>query len=319
MIKRMKEISFVVQGPVIANPKKEAGVYTTAEVLESIRKHYPEAEIILSTWKGTDTSNLVYDKLVLSEDPGGFKLGGLTMNYNRLILSTKAGIEKASHRYVVKTRTDIIFTGNNLYDHLGHITPINGKYVVFNKYVLSTIYYVRNPIKLNLVFHPSDIFLMGEKDDILSHFDVPLPPREYYFNDDDTTKIVSEQYFFVHNIYRKKQLNYSIPKWGYINLKYFLASEKYLFNNFIFFDTHEMGIQFPDRLYAVFRPKSNYTLAQAKRLSKVFIDRPLYGPLVILSRATQYFVYHYMLYYPKILWHHGIKPLIGRTKHYLTN
>jgi hypothetical protein len=315
----MEKISFVVQGPVVTNPQNEKGIYSTVEVLFSIRKYYPEAEIVLSTWKGTDMSGLVYDQLVLSEDPGGFKLGGLTMNYNRLILSTKAGIEKASNQYIVKTRTDIIFTGSNLYDQLKYITQVKSEYGVFNKYVLSTIYYVRNPIKLNLVFHPSDIFLVGEKEDILSHFNVPIAPREYYFNDNDTTKIVSEQYFFVHNIFRKKNINYNIPKWGYINLNYFLASEKYLFNNFMFFETTEMGIEFPDRLYSVYRPGSNYSLTQARRLSKIYTEQPLYSQLVIFSRAVQYFVYHYMLYYPKIFWHHGIKPVLGRTKQYLAN
>jgi hypothetical protein len=313
----MKNLSFVVQGPIVTESNQSVGVYSTNQVLHSIRQYYPEAEIILSTWQGSNVSGLTYDQLVLSEDPGGFKLGGLTMNYNRLILSTKAGIQLADRSYVVKTRTDIIFTGNQLCQLLQYISPTKGKYGVFNNYVLSTTWYVRNPIKLNLVFHPSDIFLVGKKEDILSHFDAPLQPRNYYFNDDDTTKIVSEQYFFVNNISRRQKGQYTIPKWGYINLKFFLASEKFMFNNFRFFDLKEIGIAFPDRLYSVYRPKSNYSLAQARLLSKVYAEDAVYKVPVILARAATYFVYHYLLYYPKILWHHGIKPVMGRAKHFL--
>lgn len=313
----MEKLSFVVQGPVVIKSNPGEGIYSTAQVLRSIRQYYPEAEIILSTWKDSVLDGLTYDKVVLSDDPGGFKLGGLTMNYNRLILSAKAGIQKATNPYVVKTRTDIIFNNNNLYQLLKHVKPVKSSYGVFNHYVLSTIWYVRNPIKLNLVFHPSDIFLAGKREDILAHFDAPLQPREYYFNDDDTTRIVAEQYFFVNNINRKQKGQYTIPRWGYINIEYFLASEKFLFNNFRFFDLKEMGIAFPDRLYAVYRPKSNYTLQQARLLSKVYSGNALYGLPVIIGRAATYFVYQYLLYYPKIFWHHGIKPVVGRTKHYL--
>ena len=48
-----KDISVIVQGPI---NKKE-----TPKCLKSIRKFLPEAEIILSTWQGTDISNLDYD------------------------------------------------------------------------------------------------------------------------------------------------------------------------------------------------------------------------------------------------------------------
>lgn len=311
-----ENISFVVQGPIVKHSNTNEGVYSTAEVLASIRNHYPKGEIILSTWKGSDLSQLIFDELVLSEDPGGFKLGGLTMNYNRLIVSSKAGILKASNAFVVKTRTDIIFTGDNLLDKLNLISNIQSEYSIFNKFVLSTIYYVRNPIKLNLVFHPSDIFLVGEKTDMLSYFDVPLAPRDFYFNEDNTTKIVAEQYFFVHSILKKRNKNYSIPRWGYINLKYFLHSERYLFNNFIFLDLKDLGIEFPKRLYSVYRPKSNYNLKQARFLFKVYKEKPLYSPMVILSRGAQYFIYHYVLYYPKVVWHNIMKPFLYKIKYF---
>ena len=57
-----KDISIVVQGAV--DPKN------TPKCLTSIRKYLPGAEIILSTWEGTDCTGLDYDVLVLNKDPG---------------------------------------------------------------------------------------------------------------------------------------------------------------------------------------------------------------------------------------------------------
>ena len=56
-----KDISVVVQGAVNKNE--------TPKCLKSIRKFLPNAEIILSTWEGSDTKNLDYDILVLNKDP----------------------------------------------------------------------------------------------------------------------------------------------------------------------------------------------------------------------------------------------------------
>jgi hypothetical protein len=290
----MEKISFVVQGPVLK--ESDAGVYSTFEVLNSIRTNYKDAEIVLSTWKESDITGLDYDQLVLSDDPGGYTHFGVQNNCNRLILSSRSGIEKASNRYVVKTRSDILFTGPEINDKLKFIEPVKSEYGIFNKMVLSTNFYVRNPIKLNLVFHPSDILLIGEREDLLSYFDVPLAPRNFYINDDESTRIVPEQYFFVHSILKKRNIDFHIPRWGYTKLKYFTESEKYLFNNFTIFDTSELGVQFPDRLYSVFMADANYTLSEAHTLSKVYREKPLYGRFVILSRTLQYLSKYYAPY-----------------------
>lgn len=308
---KMENISFVVQGPIIKTSNVDEGIYSTAEVLKSIRSYYPKAEIVLSTWEGSDTSWLTYDKLVLSDDPGGFIHNGMQVNCNRLILSSKAGIQQASNPYVVKTRTDILFKGSDLNNKLQYIKPIKSDYGIFNHLVISTIYYVRNPVKLNLVFHSSDIFLIGTKEDLLSYFDVPMALRSFYVNEDESTRIVPEQYFLVHSIAKKKDIDFHIPYWGYTKVNYFIQSEKYLFNNFIFFDTNDLGIEFPKRLYSVFMPEANYTLSQAKLLSKVYKDKVLYGPLLVYSRVVQYLMRYHVPYYRNLLWYKTFGRLKG--------
>ena len=58
-----KDISVVVQGAV----DKE----NTPRCLKSLRKHLPGAEVILSTWEGTNTDGLDYDVVLYNQDPGG--------------------------------------------------------------------------------------------------------------------------------------------------------------------------------------------------------------------------------------------------------
>lgn len=310
MVKATNNISFVVQGPVIASTDKRDGVHSTREVLSSIRYHYPDAEIILSTWKGSDVEALTYNRLVLNDDPGGYMHYGISVNNNRMILSSKAGIAAASSKYVVKTRTDILIISSNLLNLLQSIKPVKSPYAVFNSFLMSTVYYVRNPLKLNLVFHPSDIFLVGEKQDVLSFFDVPLAPRSFYINADETTRIVPEQYFLLHTILKRKNIEYHIPGWGHTNLRFFRDSESYIFNNFCFFSPTDFGIEFPKRLYSVFRPEANYTLKEAQFLSDVYRDSSLFFRLIIGYREMQYMANNYLYPHAKIVY----QKTIGRLR-----
>ena len=109
----INDISIVVQGAV---DKTE-----TPKCLKSIRQYLPNAEIILSTWEGTDLSCIegLYDKLVLSKDPGGvfYEKKKYYQNINRQIVSTKAGLELAERKFIMKLRSDLIFTNNTFLDY----------------------------------------------------------------------------------------------------------------------------------------------------------------------------------------------------------
>ena len=61
-----REISIVLQGPIYKD--------ITSCVCKRMRDIFPEAEIIVSTWEGSDTSGLIYDILLENKDPGGTPL-----------------------------------------------------------------------------------------------------------------------------------------------------------------------------------------------------------------------------------------------------
>jgi len=285
------DISFVVQGPVVA--ESSSGAFSTKSVLESTRKYYPNAEIILSTWKGTDVADLTFNKVILSDDPGGFIHNGILINNNRLIQSTKAGIAEATRKYLVKTRTDILINDNSLLQQLAVITPLQGKYALFGHQVLSTVYYVRNPLVLNLVFHGSDIFLAGFKEDVVALFDADTQPRSFFINADETTRIVAEQYLLLNTIRKKHNKNYNVKRWEQVSLQLFKQSERYIFNNYKFLDVVEMGIAFPERLYSAFMHHANYKIEDAKLLNHIYSKRSLSEPIII-KRQLAYLVKYYM-------------------------
>src|SRR4029077_10044080 len=95
------ELSFVVQGEVIRETSPLTGRPVTQSSLESLRLHFPEAEVILSTWQGTSVDALSFDKVVFSEDPGNWNTArpGAALkldNTNRQIVSTRNGLREAS-------------------------------------------------------------------------------------------------------------------------------------------------------------------------------------------------------------------------------
>lgn len=310
----MEKISFVVQGPIFKEQASIDNRFSTRQVLLSIRKFYPDAEIVLSTWRKSDISNLSYDVLVLSEDPGGIPHKDSMINCNRMVISSKAGIFRASNPNVVKTRTDIAFVNSSIYDRLSDIKPIQNKYSVFSHFVLSSIYYVRDPIKLNLLFHPSDIFLVGKKADLLSFFDVPLAGKSTFVNLDEETKVVPEQHLFTQLILKIKGEHFDIPRWGYIKLHFFINSERFLFNNFLFFNTEALSFTLPERLYNVFMPHGNYTLGSAQRLSKIYLNTAGGSSILSTARTLQYIQAYHIPY----LLSGGWKIMIKASLHQLS-
>jgi len=76
-----EDISVIVQGPVVGAPD-----HLTRRCLASVRQHLPGAELVLSTWQGSDTGGLEYDLLVPNQDPGAppyVDLPHLRNNVNR--------------------------------------------------------------------------------------------------------------------------------------------------------------------------------------------------------------------------------------------
>lgn len=166
-----KDISVVVQGLTYKD--------STKECLESIRKYLPDAEIILSTWEGSNVSDFDYDVLVLNHDPGAYKLilnqEKPLNNMNRQIVSTKGGLEKATRKYCLKFRTDFALVDNEFLKYFGKYKERNENWKILKERVLSNYATLPN----FRVFHPTDIISFGLTEDIKKIWDIPIADKEH--------------------------------------------------------------------------------------------------------------------------------------------
>ncbi len=181
-----KDVSVVVQGNIDTNYTKRC--------LESIRKHLPDSEIILSTWEESNTEGLDYDKVVFNRDPGGAdcsRNGRGINNCNREIVSTFQGVMLAQRTYVLKLRSDIILCSNNILKLFRRSYAFSEQYKIFKRRIIVCSIYSRrffyNKGKvLPALFHVSDWLYFGFREDVYKLFDIPLteePGFSQYFRD----------------------------------------------------------------------------------------------------------------------------------------
>ncbi|MDP9171072.1 MAG: WavE lipopolysaccharide synthesis family protein, partial [Acidobacteriota bacterium] len=147
---KTRDLSFVVQGAIDREISPLTGRPITQSCLESLRKHYPGAEVILSTWQGQDVAGLDCDQLILNEDPGAwnaFRPGAEVKldNTNRQIVSTRNGLRAAGGRYAAKVRSDMIFQGNDWLRHYDLYPARGTEWNVFEERVITCSMWARDP------------------------------------------------------------------------------------------------------------------------------------------------------------------------------
>lgn len=167
---RPEEVSFVLQGPV-----ERLGRGGTIAACASIRRHFPGAEIVVSTWEGANTRGVDCDVLVASPDPGTTGRRTYNPNTNRLIVSSLAGVRAATRPLVVKLRTDMQFLSDALLSHWGRWEERADELRVFDRRLLVPNIFARRPSYLApFPLHPSDWAFFGTRADVERLFDVPL-------------------------------------------------------------------------------------------------------------------------------------------------
>lgn len=174
------ELTIVVQGPIY---EEQGG--SSWDVLRSYRRVFPKAPIVLSTWEGeridapalAEIGNI---RIILNKDPGPDFTGAGNINLNRQIISTRSGVEAATTRYVLKTRTDARID-SDLFLHFYKLhLEFQPRGFIFEQplaiYSLST----RNWRKgfIPHLFHPCDWFYFGLTSDVASLFSIPLMSAE---------------------------------------------------------------------------------------------------------------------------------------------
>jgi len=259
---KSKDVSVVIQGVVNKGTRK---------VLKSVRKYLSCAEVILSTWEGSDIEGLsgLYDILVLNKDPGGVVFDdkeNKQNNLNRIIVSSKNGVDRATRTYVLRLRSDMQLQNANVLKLFDNFAIRNEEAKLFRNRIFaydifSIKYDIRENVPQRMLFHISDWCYFGLKEDIKELFNVPPvdePEFSRYFetrkklsNDvhkDRLWKMSPEQYIVSENA-KKVFKNFNFENYLDINEENIKISENFIINNFRVFSQEEWGIVTQKKLY----------------------------------------------------------------------
>ena len=252
------EISVVVQGAVTGTPFNTPEKQITRNVLKSVRRHLPQAEIILSTWAGSDVTGLEFDLLVENQDPGAvpyYPDRPQPHNANRLIFSTREGLKKASRPYALKLRSDLVLTSDGFLDYFGRFAARSGEWKIARERVLACTIYSRDARFVKMPFHPSDWFYFGLKEDVLVIWNVPLMPEPESTRWFEThprppeirqsktlLRFYAEQYLWLNYLRRHGKI--TCEHWGDISGDNLRLTELTLANNLVLLEPEQLGISF---------------------------------------------------------------------------
>lgn len=256
-----RDITFVCTGKIIGK-----GRYATARSLRSVRKYFPEAEIVLSTWEGEDLSGLdgLYDRLVLNKKMEPEYSAHLEScpwkapnTYDLQQYSVNRGLKACRTKYAVRWRTDFVLQNGDFLKNYNTFNRLFDMYEadcrIFEQRVLIHKTLTVNPHAPDLAFaqHPADLFHFGLTEDLLRLWDGrPMPEGVYDFFCRGAgqpnpcrfaSRYIIEQYLWVA-LLEKAGKAAAVPE-------YYLATsprlkeltDRFFVSNFLIFDQKMLG------------------------------------------------------------------------------
>ena len=276
-----RDVSIIVQGPVCGTT--EDGALFTKRLISSVRYYFPDAELILSTWNDENTEGLDYDILVCSIPPISQKIiydddSIHLYSVNHQIISTKQGLLKASRKYALKVRSDMLFLSGIILKWVEKYRGEDANYKewkVFEERIvtLPTYNYRKGAA---FPFNIADWLYFGTRKDMIFLFDIPLfdinrlkkrNGSNYPYLSDN---IGAEQYIWVSCL-RKKREDFNFWGWQNDDFQALREFEISIAQNFVLISARKMGVtsqKFSNASYCAEPALSSgfYTFCEWKRL-----------------------------------------------------
>lgn len=216
-------ISFIIQGAIQS---------FTRTCCESIRRHFPDSEIILSTWKGENVAGLSYDLSILSDDPGAGK-----MNVRRQMVSTLEGLKAASNPISMKVRSDVIFKGTGCLSHFEAYKKRTKDLICFEERIVIPNMQTIDPENQSpeshwhRCFNSSDWVMLGKTTDLHTLFNAPADR----LMEADNTLLSPEQFIWMG---MAGKYGYTLKDMNEMSLPLQAATFKFFANNLVVLDTY---------------------------------------------------------------------------------
>jgi hypothetical protein len=165
--------AIVIQGPVIPG--------ITRQVLATMSALHPATLTVLSTWRDTPVALLhelgpFVDELVVSDLPGSRGI----QNRNCQIVTTRAGIDRAigcGARTILKTRTDLAVMAPNLFVRAASWQASLDIRRARELGLSGRLFVPSSFTRKFLLYHPSDLVMLGAAHDLAEYWSAPLDPR----------------------------------------------------------------------------------------------------------------------------------------------
>lgn len=259
-----RDVSVVVQGPVHRKAERDLPPDGTRRCLESVRRALPNAEVILSTWKGSDVSGLPADRIIFNVDPGPtaprYPIGA-TNNVNRQVVSTRAGLEHATRPLGFKLRTDMELEHGEALALIDAWPERSNDVRVLHKRVVVPTYYNFNPRRVypRLVYAYSDWCHLGLLEDLLAIWSTPHwdPSLEWLLGNGVVT---SEQFIWM-SLFNRHGHGATLGRPDAIE-----HSERLLANNVAIVSLGDLGLRFRKFVPIHRHRTATYTHAEWLRL-----------------------------------------------------
>lgn len=265
-----EDLSVVVQGPCLREAT-EPGAPSIDEAIASIRRQFPGAQVIVSTWHGSDVDGLDADDIVLSPDPGSLSHPRHPPNnINRMVTSTANGLAAASRPFCIKTRNDLRFASQDIIRRPLHAASATTG-------LERRIWTKAGKIDAFLrPYHPSDMMMYGSTADLRKLWGIPAAEVSDLFLPDPESSIgrmSSEQALFVgylNSIGENVQLESSFDgRWHII-----AGSVAHMLACFDVFDEDDVDLIMPQRFVDGKIPAFCYTCSEFDKLRSEFDGDP---------------------------------------------
>jgi hypothetical protein len=280
-----REITVVVQGPVVPCSDREDAPISTKACLASVRQILPEAHIVLSTWKGSNLDGLDFDEVVESDDPGGLlENHNCRYNINRQIVSTRNGLARAVTPYSLKMRSDCSLCGTGFLDYFSQNHIRSEKFKVFSRRLVCCDLFFRTPWKqpFSLIFHPSDVFQFGLTEDLQILWSPKLATESEVHLSDPTVlpfmlrecwrnplyRYSEEQYLWIQCL-RNSGIDASLQCCWEMTSALVHFSESSILNNYLPVAAERLGVILPKRFYRT-GPKAVYSYEDFIKLNAIY-------------------------------------------------
>lgn len=253
-------LSIVVSGPILGTDSNENEY--TMKACEAARIFFPKAEIVVSTWKESNVEGLDYDILVQSDDPGPNR-----GNVNRQICSRRAGVLKASRKYVLAIRSESEIKRTDFTNYLDKFESHGSNFQFLKHRIVIPAAY---PACRGEYFHLGDWYFLGYKEDILNFWDLPYMDDSKYNNTEDDLLYNPHRYLVTE--FTRKYYPLEFYKKKDITEENKTIYEKIIAENFVVTGFYEYGIEslkYPlshKFMNKLFHKEVGYTFSEWKEL-----------------------------------------------------